>query len=398
METKFLIITLISLFIGAGFNACGPIKEIHRNDPYRGPGLTGNAMNLDDNLPTVAILASNQGTEIFDLMAPYYLFSETNALNVVVIAPEKKVLPLWKGLYLMPHMSLSEFDHLGIEPSIIVIPNIVDPNNESIGKWLKKYQDSNSSIMTVCEGAKVIAENNLFEGSDLTTHHSSISKIEKENPDYKWIRGSKYIDNGKLSSTSGVSAAVEGSLVAIEKLLGAEAAEQVMDKISYPSNQPLLDVNDSHMRFGDVVRIMAKTGFTKNKRIGVYVPEKVSEMELAAIIDSYNRTLPSRLETISLNDLPITSQNGLLLVPSSSDDASLFDEVIVPSNNCTTKCEWDFLKHLDMNSNTTFYQESGQYIFHEIYDQLRLDHSKQFTRTVFRLLDYNIEDELKQTK
>ncbi len=399
MNTKSLIFLLIGLLLVVGFNACGPIRELHRNDPYSGPDLEPNEKKLNPALPTVVILASNQGTEIFDLMAPYHLFSETNALNIVVVAPRKKVLPLWKGLYLIPHMSLSEFDQLGVEPSMIVVPNIADPENESIGKWLAKYQDSDSQVMTVCEGARVIAQNHLYEGSKLTTHHSSIGKIEKKSPDYQWVRGSKYIDDGLLSSTSGVSAAVEGSLVAIEKLLGPEAAERVMDSIDYPANQPLLDVRDSNMRFGDLLRILGKTAFTNNKRIGIYVPQKANELELAAIVDTYNRTLPSQLETISMDGLPVISQHGLLLVPSSllANVASSFDEVIVPDIQHAKADERKFIEQLRMRTNATLYHESERYIFHEIYDQLRLHHTKSFTQTVFRLLDYNIEEELEQT-
>ena len=129
METKILIIPLIAFIISLVLNACGPIKEIHRNDPYVGPELKGKEITLNPKLQTVTILASNLGTEIFDLMAPYEIFSLTNKLNVVVLAPEKKILPLWKGLYLLPHMSLSEFDRLNINPDLIVIPNIVDPEN-----------------------------------------------------------------------------------------------------------------------------------------------------------------------------------------------------------------------------------------------------------------------------
>ncbi|MEM8895860.1 MAG: hypothetical protein AAGC88_14860 [Bacteroidota bacterium] len=175
----------------------------------------------------------------------------------------------------------------------------------NIGKWVRITSALTALLLVL----------NKAQGQD-----AFITTWKTDNPDYHWIRGTKYVESGKVSSTSGVSAAVEGTLVTIEKLLGKEAAAQAMNQIAYPADQPLLSIDDSHMRFSDFMRILGKTGFTKNKQIGVYISENVNELEIAAIIDTYNRTFPARLETITMNNSPILSQHGLLIMPSSTAD------------------------------------------------------------------------------
>src|SRR5207237_5848349 len=54
---------------------------------YKGSNhLTWSAPAFDSAKKTVIILADNAGTELFDLMAPFYLFNATGKANVLVVS------------------------------------------------------------------------------------------------------------------------------------------------------------------------------------------------------------------------------------------------------------------------------------------------------------------------
>src|SRR3954471_18002243 len=79
---------------------------------------------LDEAKITVIIVADNDGTEMFDLLAPFYLFNATEKANVLVVAERKAPILLVNSLFILPHYSFSEIDSLHIVPDVIVIPNL----------------------------------------------------------------------------------------------------------------------------------------------------------------------------------------------------------------------------------------------------------------------------------
>ncbi|MCL4864019.1 MAG: hypothetical protein KJZ93_31715 [Caldilineaceae bacterium] len=89
--------------------------------------FTGTALPAplhDPSKPTVAIVASNNGTEITDLLAPYEVFAASEGFNVYVAASKREYTPfLWGGVDIMPHYSFAELDQLlGGNPDVIVVP------------------------------------------------------------------------------------------------------------------------------------------------------------------------------------------------------------------------------------------------------------------------------------
>src|SRR5690606_452085 len=99
--------------------ACQPIKEFHKTSVYNKSFIPVNIKHINQELPVIIIVASNSGTEIFDLLAPFYIFSSTQQFNVLLVAPEKKPFLLWKGVFAMPHFSINEIQHL--DPALIVV-------------------------------------------------------------------------------------------------------------------------------------------------------------------------------------------------------------------------------------------------------------------------------------
>ena len=121
VNIKTIIMKNLVVFLMLFSISCSPIKEFHRIAVYdREDSLKHQKPIYDPDKQTVFIVASNNGTEIFDLMAPYEIFAATKKLNVFVVAPEIKPLLLWKGLFLLPHYSLQEITKASIRPDLIV--------------------------------------------------------------------------------------------------------------------------------------------------------------------------------------------------------------------------------------------------------------------------------------
>src|SRR6476661_2987730 len=105
------------------FHACAPLREFGRSPVYEGKNdFTYQPPAYDSSKKTVVVIANNDGTELFDMMAPYYLFNATEKANVYIIAKNKFPITVKKGLFLLPQMTFAQVDSLNIHPEVIVIP------------------------------------------------------------------------------------------------------------------------------------------------------------------------------------------------------------------------------------------------------------------------------------
>jgi tetratricopeptide (TPR) repeat protein len=77
--------------------------------------------------------------------------------------------------------------------------------------------------MSVCNGALTLARTGLLDGLKATTHWGSIDKLRQFSK-ITVVPNDRYVDNGRIIATQGVSAGIDGALHVVERLLGAEAA------------------------------------------------------------------------------------------------------------------------------------------------------------------------------
>ncbi|MGL2965846.1 hypothetical protein [Flavobacterium sp. XGLA_31] len=78
------LILMVSALVYTG---CQPLREFEKVPVYNSTVKHDvQPVTYDPSKKTVVIVAHNEGTEIFDLMAPYYLFNVTQQANVYVVA------------------------------------------------------------------------------------------------------------------------------------------------------------------------------------------------------------------------------------------------------------------------------------------------------------------------
>jgi putative intracellular protease/amidase len=291
----------------------------------------------DPAKPTVAIIASNQGTEISDFLAPYEVFATAGAFNVYAVAPERVFTPfMWGGLDIMPHYSFAELEQLlGRDPDVIVIPFIKDPENPTIVQWIREHAGPDTLVVSICAGAWVLAETGLVDGGSMTTHQSYFSVIAKNYPQIKLVRNVRYTDNGNIITSSGITGGIDASLYAIQKLLGKQAALDVAHQLNYPHarflDNPLYQV--PALGSAGVAQGL-NAGFLWNKQeIGVALFEGVGEIDLTAVLDSYGRTFTGRTTTFAAERKVIRSRHNLYLIPRTDyAGAPQWDRIIVPGH------------------------------------------------------------------
>ncbi|HWO98984.1 MAG TPA: DJ-1/PfpI family protein [Bacillus sp. (in: firmicutes)] len=307
----------------------------YRDTPV--PSLEGiKKPEYDPNKPTVAVVLGNGITEVFDFLAPYEILSMTGAFNVFAVAPDKNVKPLSGGLDVIPHYSYAELDHLlGKSPDILVVPNIrMDDkkNYEPVRKWIQKHATPNNTILSICSGARNLADAGVLDGKSATIHWSVIDKRMKEYPAVQWKRDQRYVQDGNIISSAGLSSGIDAILYVISQKLGEPTAEKIAKEMNYPTYHFLNDpkVDPFYKELEDSIYYLNHAFQWNKNKTGVLLYSHMEIGALASIFDTYGAIGTHKLFTISSTDQPIVTKYGLnLLARYSITDAPKLDRMIV---------------------------------------------------------------------
>jgi len=383
----------VSLMILTGVlcNACSPLKEFGRSTAYNGnTNLHYAAPPYSSSRKTVVIIANNDGTELFDMMAPFYLFNATGQANVYIIAKEQRPIVVKKGLFVLPQYTFAQVDSMGVKPDLIVIPflAVADSLHQDpvIVGWIKKHYDGSNIIMSVCDGAATAAATGLFDGRPITAHAADYAGIKANFQMPGWVQHVAVAGGNHLYSTAGVSNAVEGSLVVIQQLFGDSSMQRVMAGIHYPSTSPLITHRSENFRLVDKFAVGRKLIFGSNKKLGVLLQPGVNEFDLAAVLDTYNRSFPKSIESFSANDAPVISKFGLTLLPTGrANDASLDELHVIGAFAAPEEGQ----SVLTTNTLIQYTGLGNTYIINTCLAQIREEYGARFGHVVKLMLDYN---------
>ncbi len=319
---------------------CARWHEFHSVQPYAGThapvARTASAAATAATAatrPLVVVLAGSEGTEIFDLLAPFAILARTGALDVQVIARDTAALPLWRGVALRPQGTLAALDADIRTPAAIVVPNFTDAQQDEIDAWIGRFGASGGWVLAVCEGARIIARAGLLDGRRATSHSESLDALTKEFRTVRWERGPRWVEDGSVITTAGVSASTEGALLLVERLLGVEARDRVMRDMAYPGTVPLAQFDARGIPFGDKLRLGRRALFGGTGRVVVHLEPDVDELMLGATLDTWARAFPKSLRTIAAGDQWVVTRHGLTLGPTARwTDVVTADELVTFSD------------------------------------------------------------------
>jgi putative intracellular protease/amidase len=388
MNLLTLALILFSLFLITG---CAPVMEFFRFPEYKGENnFSYSTPDYDSSKATIILIADNEGTEIFDLLAPFYLFKLTHKANVYIVAEKKHPIIIRKGFFTLPHFTFQEFDSLNIKPSVMVIPALspMDRKNQDpkVLKWINSHYRESTIILSVCAGSLTAAATELYDGKLMTTHSSEFKSTKKQYKAPIWVLDQAVTQTGNLYSTAGVSNAVEGSLKIINDLFGEEAMVSVMQEINYPHKKLKLEHKSLPLKLKDKLAIANKIYFKKNRKVGVFLHEGIDEFKLAAVLDTYHRSFPKSIKTFSTNNHPILSKHGLMIIPTGEfPEIKELDEMhILGSGN-----HFPYPEIINSENIVAYDSTDNQYIINTCLQRIESQYGKKFGQVVKRVLDYN---------
>jgi transcriptional regulator GlxA family with amidase domain len=390
--SKWLVFVTILIFSTLIFFGCSPIREFMTWKPYKGETAFDLTLQLPDKTKkNVIIIADNEGTEVFDMLAPFYLFNLSQEANVYIVAQKMYPIIVRKGFYILPQITYNQVDSLKIQPDLMIIPNLsamdVKHQNCFILNWIKSHYHDSTKVLSVCQGALTASCTGLYDGKEITTHASEFEGNQGMLKNTVWVKDRGVVQSGNLFSTAGISHAVEGSLTLIEKMFGKTVCDKVMKEIHYPYNDIKLTHQSIPIHFNEKMQIGKKVFFKKNRRVGVLLNDEINELDLATVVDTYSRSFPWSIETYIQKGKYIKSKFGLRIFPTGQWNGSLkLDELHCFGETHFTEKDKAMIQNTEIinHRNTT-----AKYRIDECLERLEKQYGKKYQGIVKLMLDYN---------
>lgn len=194
-------------------------------------------------LRRVAILIFDD-IEVLDFAGPFEVFNVAGEVNdpppfeTYTVALEDRPIRARGQLQIIPHYTLDNCP----KPDIAIIPGgfgtraLMD--NARLMDWIRQQAEEAEYLLSVCTGALLLARAGLLDGLNATTHHTAFDRLEKEAPTCHIIREARYVDNGKIITSGGISAGIDMSLYVLGRLVPVEAYDNTISEMEYGWDYP----------------------------------------------------------------------------------------------------------------------------------------------------------------
>ncbi|HEY1014936.1 MAG TPA: DJ-1/PfpI family protein, partial [Herpetosiphonaceae bacterium] len=277
------------------------------------------AWEFDPAKPTAAILLGDTLSEITDVLGPYAMFAASGRYNVALAAADLTPRTLTGGVEALPQRTFAQLDGLAGGPAIIVVPAIMDiaaPANRPALDWLRRRAAGGSIIFSWCTGAEVLAAAGLLDGKAATAHWADLGWLSERYPAVSWQRDVRYVDEGSILTSAGLTSGVDATLHLLSRLHGPDLARQVAQAIRYPAQSFAADPAAPAHRIApaDSVYPLNAAFYWPKRRLGLWLADGADELALAAVVDATSGSMTHEIVTLGPAPL-IRTAGGALLLP-----------------------------------------------------------------------------------
>jgi copper(I)-binding protein/putative intracellular protease/amidase len=214
------------VFHEAGVCSACSMNLVLKGSPASAPMNTGSRAARQ----RVAILIFD-GVQIIDYTGPYEVFGQAG-FEVVTVAAKPDMIQTSMGMKVTPHFTLENAP----KADVIVVPGgNVQPTQEDaqVIKWIQDSAKDAQHVLSVCNGAYILAKTGLLDGLTATTFYDLLDGLQAAAPKTKVVRDQRYVDNGKIITTAGISSGIDGSLYVVSKLRSKAVAQMAALNMEY---------------------------------------------------------------------------------------------------------------------------------------------------------------------
>ncbi|RKT55167.1 DJ-1/PfpI family protein [Saccharothrix australiensis] len=185
------------------------------------------------------------GAEELDFAGPWEVFTASSMIRddadtAVLVAERPDPVRCAKGMRVVPDHTLDEHPDL----DVVLVPGgwgarTTQPGNPAVTGWIARTAESASWVLGVCTGAFLLHAAGPARGRRVATHWKYEDALAALG-DVTVVRDARYVVDGSLVTSQGVSAGIDSALWLVGRLHGRDHARAVRRYIQYEPAPPYL--------------------------------------------------------------------------------------------------------------------------------------------------------------
>jgi transcriptional regulator GlxA family with amidase domain len=163
-----------------------------------------------------------------DILQHIRFHSEDDWPEIFLVSPDGGPVKTFEGITLMADYSFANAPEI----DLLVVPSAegsmtTDLENKELIDWVRRTGRGARHIMSLCDGAFVLAAAGLLDGKEATTFPGDQDRFEEQFPAVKLVRDVIFVDAGHAVTSVGGARSFDPALWLVERLYGAPAARGI---------------------------------------------------------------------------------------------------------------------------------------------------------------------------
>lgn len=185
--------------------------------------------------------------EVLDFAGPFEVFTTASRVaarqsagsepifRVFSVAAAGEPVRARAGLRIVPDFTFADDPHI----DLLVIPGGVvtgEMEKSEVCRWIRTTAAASAMVASVCTGVFLLATAGVVSSHRVTTHWEDIAELAALFPSLHVIEGARWVDEGTIVTSGGISAGIDMSLHLVERLHSRELALQTARQMEFDWN------------------------------------------------------------------------------------------------------------------------------------------------------------------
>lgn len=168
-----------------------------------------------------------------ELTAPYDIFQHTifhvpPGMETFTVSPDGGKVKTFEGLTVEAHYSFANAPPI----DVLVVPSAehnmdTDLENEELIGWVRETGEKALFVMSLCDGAFVLAKAGLLDDVACTTFPGDQDRFAKTFPELDLKRGVSFVHDGKALTSEGGAKSFDVAMYLTDVLYGEKVAQGI---------------------------------------------------------------------------------------------------------------------------------------------------------------------------
>ena len=184
---------------------------------------------MSESTPTALTLGAilYPDFELLDLYGPLEMFGNVGEVEIATVAAAPGPVASAQG-----PKTLAEYGFDDCPPlDLLLLPGGIGTlaalEDEALLEFLRARSATARSTLSVCSGSAILARAGLLDGRRATSNKMFFSLATSQSEKVDWVEEARWVEDGGMVTSSGVSAGIDMALAVIAGLFGGERAEQI---------------------------------------------------------------------------------------------------------------------------------------------------------------------------